>query len=500
VALWGSALLGGDISAQPIAAQESAGRTTISVSTITIPTHPADNALIYRLNPTYNMYYAQLDRIRYDPYRLENRTYNLVTLENDYLKLTLLPELGGRIYQAIFKPTGNNMFYQNPVIKPTRWGPSEMGWWLAAGGMEWGLPVEEHGYEWGIPWSYQITDLPDGVMVEVWDTTATNRVRAKVAVTLPDDAAYFQVKPTIENPTNTPLDIKFWLNAMVAPGPTNQVNGNLRFIWPAEQVTVHSTGDARLPGPGQAVAWPVYNSVDWSQLENWREWSGFFQRPQAGGNFQAVYDEGYDEGVVRIYDSHITQGAKFFAHGYGVQATSPNYYTDDDSSYIEMHGGLSPTFADTYRLVAQGAVSWTEYWYPVADLESLTWANQDVALHLQAAGDEAQLHVALTQPAENVRVLVLRRATNEVLYQDGMLDILPGQPYHSARFPLSGLNSEEISALIYQGDTLLGAYQYDGGAIPTATATAVPPTPAPSPTSTPLPTAAPLPTATPTSH
>jgi hypothetical protein len=88
------------------------------------------------------MPYYSLDRGRYDAGKIEDRDFTLIVLENDYLRLSLLPELGGRIYQAVFKPTGHNIFYQNPVLKPSPWGPPEMGWWLAAGGMEWGLPVE----------------------------------------------------------------------------------------------------------------------------------------------------------------------------------------------------------------------------------------------------------------------------------------------------------------------------------------------------------------------
>ena len=53
--------------------------------------------------------------------------------------MTILPELGGRVYQLIYKTTGNNELYQNPVIKPTHWGPlkREENWWLAVGGIEW---------------------------------------------------------------------------------------------------------------------------------------------------------------------------------------------------------------------------------------------------------------------------------------------------------------------------------------------------------------------------
>ena len=473
-----------------------AGQTTISVSTITIPTHVVDNALTYHTNPTYNIAYARLDWGRYDSTQIENRSYNLIILENDYLKLSILPELGGRIYQAIFKPTGNNMFYQNPVLKPAPWGPTEMGWWLAIGGMEWGLPVEEHGYEWGIPWHYQITDLPEGAMVELWDTTANDRLRAKVAITLPDDAAYFQITPTLENPTAQPIDYKFWLNSMVAPGPANQVSANLRFIMPTNQVTVHSTNDSRLPGVGEAAGWPVHNGVDWSRLGNWRGWYGFFQRPYAAGGFQAIYDEDYDEGVVRTYsDDSIARGAKFFALGHGPDALPPDLYTDDDSSYAEIHGGVSPTFADSHRLEAQTSVSWDEYWYPVAGLYSLTWANQHVALYLEDAGDNTWLHLTASHPLNDVRVLLLHRPTNVVLYEENLSEIRPGQSYHSPLLRLPDLETEAMAVLIYHGDTLLGSYQYNGGPFFTPTPA---PTPASSPTTTVSPTFSPTPTDTPT--
>ena len=72
-----------------------------------------------------------------------SKTYTQLVLSNDYLTVTMLPELGGRVYEMIFKPTGHNELYRNPVLKPTPWGPLEQGWWLAAGGIEWGFPTEE---------------------------------------------------------------------------------------------------------------------------------------------------------------------------------------------------------------------------------------------------------------------------------------------------------------------------------------------------------------------
>ena len=82
------------------------------------------------------------------------RTFTAVVLENELLRLTFLPGLGGRLYRAVHKPSGRDLFYVNPVLKPTRWGPAQQGWWLGAGGIEWCLPVDEHGLEWSLPWEY----------------------------------------------------------------------------------------------------------------------------------------------------------------------------------------------------------------------------------------------------------------------------------------------------------------------------------------------------------
>jgi hypothetical protein len=470
------------ISPGRVAAASPHSHTMVSTTTITIPTHIVEPALVQEYNPTYNMTYYRLDRDRYDPSRIEDRTYTLIVLENDYLRLTVLPELGGRIYQAVFKPTGSNMFYQNPVIKPSPWGPPEMGWWLAAGGIEWGLPVEEHGYEWGTPWEYAISDLADGARVSVWDTDANDRIRAMISITLLDDQALFHVAPSIENPTDEAIDYKFWLNAMLAPGPANTPSANMRFIMPGDQATVHSTGDPRLPDAWEGISWPIYSGVDWSRLGNWREWFGFFQRPQAAGDFQAVYDESYDEGVVRAYNSGLVRGVKFFGFGWGDDAIPPELYTDDDSAYVEMHGGVAPTFAETHRLEPGQRIAWSEQWYPVAGLGGMTWANAHVALHLESRPDQARVHVTASSPRPNVRVLLLRRSDNTILFEESLAQMLPGQPYHSPWIDTPDLSASELAVLVYSGQTLLGAYQFEGELpLPTPTATGTMPVPTPTP-------------------
>ena len=199
--------------------------TTLTTDTIIIPTYPYAAHLYTATNTTYNMPYRWLNWGEYEGGNPQpvDQTYTRLTLENDWLRVSVLPQLGGRVYELIDKATGNNELYRNPVIKPTNWGPPEQGWWLAAGGLEWGLPVEEHGYESAIPWLYDVITGSDGITITVRDSITPDRLRAAISIYLPNDRAVLIVRPRIENDRDVDLNFKWWDNAMLAPGPGNSV-------------------------------------------------------------------------------------------------------------------------------------------------------------------------------------------------------------------------------------------------------------------------------------
>ncbi|MDY6876312.1 MAG: DUF5107 domain-containing protein [Chloroflexota bacterium] len=375
------------------------GTASLQTATLTIPTYPYTAYLTSVYTPTYNMTYTVLD---WDAYNSSGPTpvpqdYQLLVLENDYLRVTLMPELGGRIYQMIFKPTGHNELYQNPVIKPNIWGPPEQGWWLAAGGIEWCLPVEEHGYEWGEPWAYQVVTSTAGITVTLQDTTASDRIRAEVTLHLPASRGYLAVTPRIENPTGSDVDYKFWLNALLAPGAANTVSADLHFVFDTAQMTVHSTGDEHLPDAGQPMDWPVHDGRDYSRLGNWERWLGFFERPQATAGFAGVYDAGANEGLARIFPPSVARGSKGFGFGWSNPIPS-DIWTDGGSTYVELHGGIAPTFWDTATITAGQSLEWTEYWYPVSDIGQLSAATAEAALGVRASGGRFTVGVHSTTP------------------------------------------------------------------------------------------------------
>lgn len=343
-------------------------RVRTYTTTIQIPTYPFRDYLRESHDDTNNVTVLWLDRSSYEASAPSPvlQSYRAVVLESDLLRLTFLPDLGGRLYQCVLKPTGQNIFYQNPVIKPSFFGPleRERNWWLAAGGMEWALPVNEHGYEWGVPWSYQVVERADQVSIILRNSEDNDRLQAQVTVTLSAGEPAFTLRLRLTNPTDHPIRCQFWVNAMLTLGSPH-VTGNTEFILPGRQAIVHSTGDRALPGEHGILSWPEHEGRDLSWYRNWNQWLGLFITDLTADTV-AAYNHDAGLGFVRRFPPDLAPGVKFFAFGRDFVDRS---YTDDGSDYFELWGGPCRTFwpEDDITLGPGQVVEWTEVWTIVRD-------------------------------------------------------------------------------------------------------------------------------------
>ncbi len=318
--------------------------------------------------------------------------YRVLVLRNAWLELQLLPELGGRIYQCRFLPTGQDLLYNNRAIKPTQWGPTDQGWWLAVGGIEFCLPVDEHGYLTAEPWDTELLRAADGSATAVMSIVERSRnLRAEVRVTLRPGEAGIGLQTAITNLDGGAKSFQYWTNAMLSPG-SHGVQPSLRFYFPTDAVTVHSRGDGALPDAGATMPWPVYDGRDLSHYATWRNWLGFFA-PDLTASYTAVYDSAARIGMVRSFAPGEAPGAKLFGFGQGFD---PGVYTDDGTQYVEMWGGLTPTFWDYATLGANERRTCEEFWYVLVGLDGLTTANERAVLYVQR--EAAALRISVASP------------------------------------------------------------------------------------------------------
>jgi len=350
------------------------------------------------------------------------RTYRALRLRNAYLELTLLPELGGRIYQARYLPTGQDLLYNNRAIKPTHWGPEDQGWWLAVGGIEFCLPVNEHGYVTAEPWDTVVSRGVDGSATATMTIEERSRgIQARVEVTLAPGEAGFALRTTLHNPHGEARSLQYWTNAMLSPG-SHGVQPSLRFYYPAREVIVHSRGDQSLPDAHETMAWPAHDGRDMSSYGNWRDYLGFFA-PNLSAPYTAVYDDAAALGMVRVYPPEVVRGNKLFAFGLGFGDSRA--YTDDGSQYVEMWSGLSATFWDDVTLGPGATVAWNETWYAIAGTGGPSTAGAEGVLSV--ARDGATLRVSVGSIGERRWTLRVLQGDRQIAVRD--VAVRPDAPY-----------------------------------------------------------------------
>ena len=389
-----------DSTAEPPVSPSPLAPVQVTETTINLPTYPIKDFLVEQIDPVYNIPVFYFNRADYEAAAPQPTPtdYTGVVLENPYLRLTFLPELGGRLYSAYLKTTDQEIFYHNPVVKPSRYGvlqPYQANWWLATGGMEWAYPTQEHGYRFGVAWSYEVTQTDSGATIVLSDT-APDRVGLTVRVTLPADKALFTVEPTLVNNSPEAAPIQLWTNAALTLG-SDSMSLNTQFVMPGQTITVHSRGEAgwSVPGERQQAPWPQVGDTDLSRYNEWANYLGFFV-PNQEASFFGAYNPDTDLGLVRI-PSAGPGSHKLFAFGRDFPDRS---YTDDNSQYFEIWGGANAGFwpEDDLTVAAGDTLSWQETWWPLAQLGGLTWATERVALYLAPTGETHTLTALVSQP------------------------------------------------------------------------------------------------------
>lgn len=392
------------------------GGVRVSETTMRIPTYDYTAALVSTTpdDPIYP--YPRLDFTQVGP--PQPHTYRVVIVENRFLTLTFLPELGGRLYQAIPKATGQNMLYQNPVIKPSPFG--QRGWWLGVGGLEWAMPTEEHGYLEYLPWDLTWRQTGQGVTVQVATTEQQTGMRVETLVDLQTDCGNFAVRMNVINATDTAHPLQMWTNAALSPGISGRIGQGLRFIAPTERMIIHATQDRDLPGPGAWISWPEHHGRDLSYPRHWSGYLGVFSPDPVP--FLGIYDANVDAGAVVVHHAETT-GAKLF--GFSADFDSA-LYTDDGSDYVELWSGAQPTFWDYPPLPAGASRVIHTDWHPLWGLGNLVHATSNAAIGITQHATGTTVTLATTQiiPGAIVTIAV----DGQEVVRTIPLELRPDQP------------------------------------------------------------------------
>ena len=381
--------------------------------------------------------------------------YDSLVLENEYLRVEFLPELGGRIWSAYDKVTKRELFYHPTVIKPGRYN-ARNNW--PVGNLELYGPYDSHMITWpGEPWPWALVRDPDGSATVVL-THIDHFFRDKISleVTLRPGKAYLETTIHLYNKNLLPNRYLIWTNAGV------KAYEESRFIYPMTKTIGHVSSAIR--------EWPIIDGVDLSWNKNNKNMLGVFGL-DIDDNFMSIYDSGNDFGTVCATNRLLARGEKTWTFGSGLTAyRQAENYTDHDGIYMETQSGRFIWDGD-YEFIDPGkSDGWTEYWFGANKIGGLTTATKDVAINFAIPPQRpgaAKLAVSPTGPwPEAIHELY---AGDEKVWSQ-TADLSYGQAFH-AEFPL-GANTAgkvlELKILSHDKAVLLDHKFYPNGERPDA--------------------------------
>ncbi len=339
-----------------------------------------------------------VNRVRRDS-RVD-REYEAIILENDFIYLEILPELGGRIFTARDKTNGYDFFYRQHVIKPALIGM--LGLWIS-GGVEFNWPVH-HRPSTFLPTDFRIDRHRDG-SVTVWlgEHEPLDRMKGMVGIRMEPGRAGFGTRMRVHNRTDLPKSFLWWENAAVP------VNSDYRIFFPPDvrYVNFHykkATG-----------AYPVMDEYfntqdnrggnDITYHRNTRNATSYFSGVSRF-DFFGGWDDGLHAGVIHHADHHTSVGKKMFTWGYRqLSRTWEKALTDSDGAYAELMASSYSDNQPDFTWLEPGEVKeFSQDWYPIKEIGPALNATGDLALGM----GEGSVNLYPVCGQDDVRVIVKR--------------------------------------------------------------------------------------------
>jgi tetratricopeptide (TPR) repeat protein len=460
----------------PAAAQQGAVRAW--EEQLVVPTYPADapeRAPMFYEGRAYQgakgaVYpYPFIDKL-FD--QKVDKSYKAVYLENEFVRICVVPELGGRIFEAIDKTDQYNFFYRQHVIKPALIGM--LGAWIS-GGVEWNIP-HHHRASSFMPVQYRIEEGADGSRtVWVGETELRHRMRWVRGLTLRPGKSYVEATLRLFNRSAMTHSFLYFANVAV------HANENYQIVFPPS--TEFAVQHAKVEFSRWPISTNTYGGVDRSKGVD-VSWYKNHPTPasmfafESKEDFLAGYDHGKEAGTLHIAEHGIMPGKKFFT--WGVQGDGKAWdqlLTDTDGPYLElMVGGYSDNQPDYSWIQPYEVKTVKEFWYPYQKIGGVKNANIEGAVNLEVEAGKAKFGFHSTEAHASALVKVTAAGQNVF---EKTISIDPGHPYQADAALPAGVEPHEVRASLSSNGRELVAYQPAAPKAASPMPTKVTPPPAP---------------------
>lgn len=340
-----------------------------------------------------------------------DKEYEAIFIENEYIKVMILPELGGRVQMAYDKIRERHFIYYNHVIKPALvWlaGP-----WIS-GGIEFNWP-QHHRPSTYMPVDTTIEENADG-SVTVWVNEMERMFHQKgmAGFTLRPGHAFLEIKGVLYNRTEVPQTFLWWANPAVA------VNDYYQSVFPPDINAVFDHGKRAVSS--FPIATGTYYRMDYSagvDISNYKNIKvpTSYMAVNSRYNFEGGYENDTCAGMLHVANHHISPGKKQWTWGNGDfgRAWDRNL-TDEDGPYIELMAGVyTENQPDFTWLQPYEEKSFVQYFLPYRELGVVKNASKDLLMNIEPEG-EKEVRFKIFATSKQVVNVVLKGDDGKVYY------------------------------------------------------------------------------------
>lgn len=382
----------------------------------------------------------------------EDKSYHAIYLENQYLKIMILPELGGRIQMAYDKVKQRHFIYYNQVIKPALVGLT--GPWIS-GGIEFNWP-QHHRPSTFEAIDFSIEENADGSKT-VWVSEVERMFRTKgmAGFTLHPDKAYLEIQGVLYNRTSTPQTFLWWAN------PAVKVNDYYQSVFPPDVYAVFDHGKRDVSS--FPIAKGTYYKVDYSPGTD-ISWYKNIPVPTSYMAIKSKYDfmGGYENdskgGLLHVANHHVSPGKKQWTWGNGEFGYAwDRNLTDEDGPYIElMTGVFTDNQPDFSWIMPNEERRFVQYFMPYSEIGIVKNANKEAAINLEYENNI--IHIKAYTTASYPKAKIELSLNDKIIFAD-IIDISPAQTFHHY-LPYTDIQVEQLHLRLSASDgTKLVAYQ-----------------------------------------
>lgn len=341
-----------------------------------------------------------------------DKEYNAVFIENEYIKIMILPELGGRVQMAYDKIKQRHFIYYNHVIKPALVGLA--GPWIS-GGIEFNWP-QHHRPSTYMPVDTTIEENVDG-SVTVWVSEIERMFHQKgmAGFTLRPGHAFLEIKGVLYNRTEVPQTFLWWANPAVA------VNDHYQSVFPPDINAVFDHGKRAVSS--FPIATGTYYKMDYSagvDISNYKNIKvpTSYMAVNSRFDFEGGYENDTQAGMLHVASHHISPGKKQWTWGNGDfgRAWDRNL-TDEDGPYIELMAGVyTENQPDFTWLQPYEEKSFVQYFLPYRELGIVKNATKDLLMNIEPEGEGRVCFKIFATSRQNVLV-TLKGESGTAYYQ-----------------------------------------------------------------------------------